>query len=225
MRLAEGCGAIAVQPQHLRQRRHAVRALAGLPGEGGGGLRDRAHVVRMMVSTAEQRGPRRRAKRRSVELVVAQAGVGQALHRRHVDGPAEGARLAEPHVVDQHDEDVGRAGRRLDLESWRRCGIASIEHRARRGLRLRDRQHRAVGRQHHLRGRGPLGSHGRRRQWRQHQAKTQDQGDRHPHRGVLLLGLASASRADETTSGHRAQIYVTVRAPARHGEHATPRRD
>jgi len=40
VRFAEGGGAVAVQPQHLRQRRHAVGALTGLPGEGGGGLRD-----------------------------------------------------------------------------------------------------------------------------------------------------------------------------------------
>ena len=42
-----------------------------------------------------------------MELVVAQPGVGQAFHRRHIDRPAEGARLAKSHVVDQHDEDIG----------------------------------------------------------------------------------------------------------------------
>ena len=129
VRLAEGGGAVAVQPQHLRQRRHAVRALPGLPGEGGGGLRDRAHVVHVMVAAAEQRGARRRAERRGVELVVAQPAVGQALHRRHVDRPAEGARLAEPHVVDQDDEHVRGAGRRLDLESRRGRGVAGIQAR------------------------------------------------------------------------------------------------
>ena len=155
MGLAECGGAVAVQPQHLRQRRHANRALSCLPGEGGRRLRDRAHVVHVMVAAAEQRRTGRRAERRGVELVVAQSPLARRSTVGMWMGPAEGAGLAEPHIVDQHDEDVGRVGRSLHLEPrWRR-GVPDVEHGAVRVRRLRDRQHRAVGGQHHPKGVGP----------------------------------------------------------------------
>ena len=106
VRLAEGGRAVAVEPQHLGQRRDAVGPLPGLAGEGGRGLGDRAHVADVMVAAGQQRRAGRRAERRGVELVVAQPALRQPLERRHVDRPAEGARLAEAHVVDQHDEHV-----------------------------------------------------------------------------------------------------------------------
>ncbi len=96
VRFSERRRAVAVEPQHLRQRCHAVGALPGLPGKSGGGLGDRAHVVHVVVAAGEQRGSRRRAKRRGVELVVAQALVGEFFHRRHVNRSAEGARLPKP---------------------------------------------------------------------------------------------------------------------------------
>jgi hypothetical protein len=118
----------------------------------------------MVIPAAEQGHAGRGAQCRGVKLVVAQPVFGQSLHRRHVNRPAEGAGLAEPHVVDQHDEDVRRFGRRLDLEPWRRRGIPDIEHRAMGVLGFRDGQHRAVGRQHHPCGGGLLGGDGYRRQ-------------------------------------------------------------
>ena len=144
VRLAEGGRAVAVEPQHLGQRGHAVRALPGLAGEGGGGLGDRAHVADVMVAAGQQGRAGRRAERRGVELVVAQPALGHPLQRRHVDRPAEGAGLAEAHVVDQHDEHVRGLGRRLDLEPRRGLGVAGVERRDRRELRLGDRQDRAV---------------------------------------------------------------------------------
>ena len=53
--------------------------------------------------------------------------LGQAIGRRHVDRPAEGARHAEAHVVDEDDQDVRRALGRLHLEARRRRGLAGVE--------------------------------------------------------------------------------------------------
>ena len=59
-------------------------------------------------------------------------------------GAAERARVAEADVVDQEDDDVRRALRRLHLEARRRLGVARVELGGQRVVRLRDRQHRAV---------------------------------------------------------------------------------
>ena len=144
MGLAEGCRAIAVQPQHLGQRRDIVGSAPGIAGERGRNLRDRAHVVHVMITAAQQRGTGRRAERRCMEMVVAQSVVGEALDRRHVNGTAERARLAESHVVDQHDEHVRGTGRRLDLEARRGCGLADVDLRDQRALGFRNRQHRPI---------------------------------------------------------------------------------
>jgi hypothetical protein len=62
-----------------------VRKSDGRPiGEGGRGLGDRAHVVDVVVTSAEERGARRRTQCRSVELVVAQAPFREAIIRRQV---------------------------------------------------------------------------------------------------------------------------------------------
>ena len=54
-----------------------------------------------------------RAQRRHVEPVVPQASLGHARVVRRLDRAAEGARVAEPGVVDQDEQDVGRPfGRR-----------------------------------------------------------------------------------------------------------------
>ena len=174
VRLAERGSAIAVQSQHLGQRRHVAGSLAGLSGKPGGGLGDRAHVVHMMVAPAQQRRAGRRAQRRRVELVVAQPGVGQPLHGRHANGPAERARLAEAHVVDEHDEYVRRLRRRLHFEARRQRGLARVDFRDRRRGRLRDRQYRPVRRQHYARRRGRLCDDGcRQRAQRENESKDE----------------------------------------------------
>ena len=149
--LAEGAGAVAVEPQHFRQRRDAVRILPGVAGEGRRGLHDRAGVDGVVVPAGLERVARRRAQRRGVEVVEAQAALRELVHRRRADGTAERARPAEADVVDQHDHDIGRALGRLDLEPRRRLGVARVELAVGRRLRLRDRQHRAIG---FTRGRG-----------------------------------------------------------------------
>ena len=144
--LAEEAGAVAVQPQHLGERRHVVRALPRVARERRGRLGDPAHVVHVVVAAAQQRRPRRRADRGRVELVVAQPAGGQTLDRRHVDGPAEPAGHAEAHVVDEHDQHVGRARRRLHLETRRRRRLPGIEFGFVRIVRLLDRQDSTVHR-------------------------------------------------------------------------------
>ena len=144
MPLAEGARAVAVEPQHLRQGRHAVRILPGVAGEGRRALHDRAGIDGVMVPSGLERVAGRRAQRRGVEVVEAQAGLGQLVHRGRADGPAERAGPAEADVVDQHDDDVGRALGRLDLEPRRRLGLARVELGVGRRLGLRDRQDRAI---------------------------------------------------------------------------------
>ena len=53
--LAEGAGAVAVEPQHFRQRRDAVRDLPGVAGEGRRGLHDRAGVGGVVVAAGLER--------------------------------------------------------------------------------------------------------------------------------------------------------------------------
>ena len=107
--LAEGAGAVAVEPQHLRQRRHAVGILPGVARVGRRALHDRAGIDGVVVPAGLERVARRRAQRRRVEVVEAQAALRQPVHRRRADRTAERARPAEADVVDQHDDDVGCA--------------------------------------------------------------------------------------------------------------------
>ena len=102
--LPEEARAVAVQPQHLRERRDLGRSRAGVAGKGRGDLGDAAHVVHVVVAAGEEGRPRGRAERRGVELVVAQAPARQLVRRRHAHGSAEGARHPEAHVVHQHDD-------------------------------------------------------------------------------------------------------------------------
>ena len=146
MVLAEEGGAVAVEAQRLGERADVVGALAGVAGEGGGDLGDAAHVVHVVVAAGEQRGARGRAERGGVELVVAKAVGGEGFGGRHVDGAAEGARHAEAHVVDEDDDDVGRAFGRLDFEARRRRGVAGVEDGAVRIVGLGDGETGAVHR-------------------------------------------------------------------------------
>ena len=181
--LAVGGGAVAVEAQHLGERRHVVRALAGVARERGGRLGDAGHVVRVVIAAVQQRRARRRADRRVVEGVVAQPLLRQAIGGRHVHRPAESARDAEAHVVDQDEQHVGRALGRLHLEARRRRGVADVELRDRRIARLRDRQHGAV---HRRRCR-------RRRRWRRGRR-------RRPESAAVIRTAPAAAAASQATS-------------------------
>ena len=106
---AEGGSLVAVVVQDL--------------GDGGGGLGDGAGVAvpvhgafgngagtdPLVVAPGEQGGPGGRADGGGVKGVVADAFVTQPGEGRGVNFAAEGPGLAEAHVVQQDDEDVGRA--------------------------------------------------------------------------------------------------------------------
>src|SRR5277367_5624921 len=61
----------------------------------------------MVVAAGNQRCPRRRAKRRGVELYVAQPGLGNAILVWCRDDTAEGAGHAVPLVIRHDEKDVG----------------------------------------------------------------------------------------------------------------------
>ena len=106
---AEGRGLVAVIVQDL--------------GDGGGGLGDGAGVAvpvhgafgdgagtdPLVIAPGQQRRPGGRADRGGVEGVVADAFVTQPGEGRGVNFAAKGPGLAEAHVVQQDDEDVGGA--------------------------------------------------------------------------------------------------------------------
>jgi hypothetical protein len=79
MPLAEGTGAVAVEPEHFRKRSDAVPDLPGVAGERRCGLHDRTGVGGVVVPPGLERDTRRRAKRRGVEIVEAQAGLSQRI--------------------------------------------------------------------------------------------------------------------------------------------------
>ena len=144
--LAEGRRAVAVEAQHLGDRGGRVRDLAGRARQGRRHLRDEAHVHGVVVAAGLEGGPRRRAERGRVEVVVAQAGLGEPVERGRRDRAAERARRPEAEVVDQHDDHVRRPGGGLDVERGRRLDVAGVELRVDGPLRLWDRQDRPVDR-------------------------------------------------------------------------------
>ena len=100
----------------------------------------------MAVATGQQGGPGRRAQRRHVEAVVSQPAFGHPRVVRRLDRAAERARVAEAGVVDQHDQHVGRAGRRVDVVDLGpvRLGTAQSAGQGPAELRAPDRKLRAI---------------------------------------------------------------------------------
>ena len=108
MPFAEGGGLVAVVAQGL--------------GEGGGGFGDHAQIAvpvhgalgngpvtdALMIAPRQQRCSSGRANRRGVEPVVADALVRHARKRGRADHAAVRVRQAKSHIVEQHDEDIGR---------------------------------------------------------------------------------------------------------------------
>jgi len=142
---AECRRAVPIVAEHRGQRRDAGGALAGGAGKGGGHFHHQGGVAGVVIAPGEQGGPRRRTDPGGVEVVVDEALPGEPVQGRHVDGAPERGGLAETHVVDEDDEDVGSAGGRLDLErGWGR-GSTGVQHGAVRVIGFRDGQGGPVG--------------------------------------------------------------------------------
>ena len=116
----------------------------GIARERRGDFHDRACVVRMVVATGQESHSRRRAECRGVEAVVLESLARETIERRHGNLAAECTRVTESDVVDQKDDDVRRALRRLHLESRGRLGVARVEFGGPRIIRLRDRKHGSI---------------------------------------------------------------------------------
>ena len=146
--LAELGRRVAVQLQDLGQGGAGVGPHRAVPGRRGGQLGQHAHPDRVMVAAGQQRLPGRGAQRGGVEPVVLQAARGQPLSGRGVDRPAERRGGAEPDVVQQHHQHVGRPGGRpqwLDRREPGRRVLGVVGDRPGRGP-VRDRQRLAANR-------------------------------------------------------------------------------
>ena len=112
--LAEEGGAVAVLAQDFRDHRLALGNLPAVAGIAAAEFRDDAGARRVVVAPGQQRRARRRAERGRVKARVAEAVLREAVEIGRRNLPAERAPLAEAGIVDQDEQDVGRAGRRLD---------------------------------------------------------------------------------------------------------------
>ena len=142
--LAERSRVVSVLTKNLSQWHDARRNLTLVAREAGRDLHHGPHVGRVMVPARLQRSARRRAQRRGVELVEANALIRESLEGRRLDGTAERCSRAEADVVDQHDHDVGCALWSGDLEARGSLRLSRVELGDRRVLRRDDRQDRAV---------------------------------------------------------------------------------
>ena len=148
--LAEPRRAIAIVFEDLADRRLVTREEAVIAGVTCRLLGDDTKARRVMVAPGDQRGARRRAQRRRMEVGVAKAVVGDAVERRRGDDAAEGARCAESDVVGRDQQDVGGTFRRHNARRPVRLGLERVGldlaaelRRRRRNLVARDRHGRA----------------------------------------------------------------------------------
>ena len=112
MPFADHVVAIGVRAQHLGDGAGLARDLAAIAGIAGIEIGEAADADRMMVAPGEQRRARGRAHRRGVEARIAQALGRQPIDGRRRDRRAVAAEIREADVVEQDDENVGRAARR-----------------------------------------------------------------------------------------------------------------
>ena len=144
MPFAERRGLVAIVAQHLRDRRRALRDDAGVAVEIERALRDRARADMLMIAPRQQRGARRRADRRGMELIERDALVGEARKRRRVHLAAQRVGEAEADIVQQHDQDVrGVRGKMVRFRAPHMLRLLQRRPRRACGRDRRKRQHRA----------------------------------------------------------------------------------
>jgi hypothetical protein len=107
--LAHRPGRVAVGGEHLGEEPDGAGDAGVVAGEAGGQLDDAAHARGVVVAAGEHAGPGGRAQGGGVEVGVAQATLGEAVHVRRGEVGPEAAQLREAQVVEQHDHHVGRA--------------------------------------------------------------------------------------------------------------------
>ncbi len=143
MALAELRRRVTVELQRPGDRRDGVgheRALARRRRREFG---DGAHAGRVVVAAGQERLPGGRAQRGGVEPVVLEAGGRQFLKVRRPARAAKRAARAKAHVVNQNDQDVGRArGRPQVPDRWVLCvRILGVEGGQAHVRLIRDGQH------------------------------------------------------------------------------------
>ena len=146
VRLSKRRGAVAVHPQNRRERRDVVRPHACVPWECRRELRDRAHVVHVVIAPCEQRRARRRTERRRVKSIETKPFLRESLEGGHFAWSAKCARMSESHVIDEHDDHVGRVRRHTHFKARRRCDLPWVDFGDHWNRRLRNRQPRAIKR-------------------------------------------------------------------------------
>ena len=150
--LAERRGAVPVVAQDPRERDAVVGDERRIACEPGRELADRAEADRVAVAAGEQRGSRRRAERRDVEAVVADALLRHARVVGCIDRAAEGSGVAEPGIVDQHQQDVRSAVGGIDLAERRPIRLRALQGPVRhtRERPFADRELRSIGLAHQV---------------------------------------------------------------------------
>ena len=144
MAFAELRGGIAVELERLGNRCRGIGQHRAIARRAAGDLGDAAHAHRMVVAPGQERLASGRAQRRGVKARVLEPTGGQALRVRRLARAAEGARRAKAGVVDQDDEDVGRALRRAQLLDGRVLGLRILRV-VRDQTRSRPIRYREVG--------------------------------------------------------------------------------
>ena len=105
--LAQHVVAIAVRSQHLGDGAGFLGDLAAVARKSGIEIGEAADAHRMMVAAGQQRRTRGRAHGRRMEAGVAQATLGNRIHRGCGDRRAVAAEVGEADIVEQDDQDVG----------------------------------------------------------------------------------------------------------------------
>ena len=146
--LPEPSRQVAVLLQDAREGRAVPRNGRVVPWERAGELAHHAEADAVVVPPRQQRRPGRRAQRRDVEAVVAQAVLREPRVVRGLDRTAEGARVSEAGVVDQDEENVRRVLRRLDVTRLAPIGLGVPEGPLRRAAERRapNRKNRPINR-------------------------------------------------------------------------------
>ncbi len=107
--LADPGGHVSVLAEDFADGAAAFGKDAGVAVVSGGEFGDAGECSGVMIASGDERGARGAAESGGVEAVVAKAFGGEAIHGGRGDAAAEGAELAETAVVDQDEQDVGRA--------------------------------------------------------------------------------------------------------------------